>query len=163
MGVSGSGKSLIGSRLARALEVEFVEGDDFHPTENVERMSSGIALTDDDRSAWLEIIARRIRQSSIGDTGLVLSCSALKGAYRDILRSEAESVQFIFLRGSQELVAERIAARGQEHFMPLSLLPSQFAVLEEPSTDENVWTCDINDSPDKIVAALVARARGESE
>ncbi|HKY97120.1 MAG TPA: gluconokinase, GntK/IdnK-type, partial [Gemmatimonadaceae bacterium] len=101
MGVSGSGKSLIGSRLARALDLDFVEGDDFHSTENIERMSSGIPLTDTDRTGWLSTLARRIRVANDENVGVILSCSALKRAYRDILRAEADNVQFIFLRGSR--------------------------------------------------------------
>lgn len=158
MGVSGSGKTLIGARLGRALEVDFVEGDDFHSTENIERMASGFPLTDDDRTGWLSALARRIRVSNDENVGVVLSCSALKRAYRDILRAETNNVQFIFLRGSRDVIADRVAHRAGEHFMPSSLLDSQFAILEEPSQDENVWVCDINDSPDKIVADLVARA-----
>ena len=157
-GVSGSGQSLIGSMLARALDVEFVEGDDFHSTKNIELMSLGIPLSDDDRAGWLSVLARRIRVAKADNTGLVISCSALKRAYRDILRGGADNVQFVFLRGSRDVIANRVAHRIGEHFMPVSLLDSQFAILEEPSQNENVWVCDINDSPDKIVADLVARA-----
>lgn len=157
MGVSGSGKSLIGPQLARALEVEFVEGDEFHSTANIERMSSGIPLSDDDRAGWLSALARRIRVANDENTGVVISCSALKRAYRDILRAGTENVQFIFLRGSRDLIAKRVAHRAELHFMPPSLLESQFAILEEPSQDEHAWVCDIKDSPEKIVADLVAR------
>jgi len=161
MGVSGSGKSLIGSQFARALGIEFVEGDEFHSTENIEKMSLGIPLTDEDRAGWLSALARRIRVANDEGVGVVISCSALKRAYRDILRSETENVQFIFLRGSREVIAKRIAQRAEVHFMPGSLLDSQFAILEEPSSDERVWVCDINDSPEKIVADLVARASND--
>jgi gluconokinase len=158
MGVSGSGKSLIGSMLARALGIDFLEGDDFHSTENIERMASGIPLTDVDRAGWLHALSRRIRESSNARAGLVISCSALKRSYRDILRSEADNVQTIFLRGPSNLIAERIASRGEEHFMPLSLLDSQLATLEEPSEDEGAWVYDVTDPPDNIVADIVARA-----
>jgi len=158
MGVSGSGKSLIGSRFAKALGVEFVEGDEFHPGENIERMSSGIPLDDKDRAGWLTALARRIRVADDTGTGVVISCSALKRAYRDILRGGTRDVQFIFLRGPQDLIAKLVANRTGGHFMPLSLLDSQFAILEEPSEDENAWVCDINNSPDKIVSDLIARA-----
>jgi len=161
MGVSGSGKSLIGAKLAHTLGLDFLEGDDFHPTSNIQRMASGIPLTDDHRAEWLNTIAKRIRESHAAGVGVVISCSALKRAYRDILRAAAENVQFIFLDGSEDLVTKRIAGRD-EHFMPQSLLSSQFSALEKPSLDERVWMCDINDSPDNIVAGLVARARGES-
>ena len=158
MGVTGSGKSLIGTALARALNVEFVEGDDFHPTENISKMSAGIPLTDADRSGWLHALARRIREAKNAGKGLVVSCSALKRSYRDVLRAGAADIQFVFLRGSRELLAERLASRGNKHFMPPSLLDSQLATLEEPSPDENAWVCDITQSPEDIVAGLVARA-----
>jgi gluconokinase len=157
MGVSGSGKSLIGSRFARALGLDFVEGDDFHPAGNIERMSSGIPLTDDDRAGWLRSLARRIRVARDANAGVVISCSALRRAYRDILREGTDGVRFIFLRGSHDLIANRIAHRGDSHFMPPSLLDSQLSILEEPSQDELVWVCDVSDSPEKIVADLVAR------
>lgn len=158
MGVAGSGKSLIGAALARALGIDFVEGDDFHPTENVRRMSSGIPLTDDDRSEWLRSIARRIRVAKDAHTGLVISCSALKRSYRDVLRDDSDDLRFVFLRGPKATIADRIAKRGTGHFMPASLLDSQLATLEEPSPDENAWVCDITQSPEDIVAELVDRA-----
>jgi gluconokinase len=157
MGVSGSGKSLIGAALARALDFDFVEGDEYHPAENVERMSRGVALTDDDRAGWLRALAARIRKAKDAGTGLVLTCSALKRSYRDILRAEASELRFVFLKGERTLIAERLGGR-RGHFMHPSLLESQFATLEEPSTDEDAWVCDITKSPQDIVAALVARA-----
>ena len=157
MGVAGSGKSLIGSALAHALGIEFVEGDEYHSPENVERMSRGVPLTDDDRARWLHSLAARIREARDAGIGLVISCSALKRSYRDILRSEASDLRFVFLRGERELIAERIADR-RGHFMPPSLLDSQFATLEEPSPEENVWVADIRQSPEALVAALVADA-----
>ncbi len=157
MGVSGSGKSFIGSALARALGIDFVEGDEYHPAENVERMSSGVPLTDDDRVQWLRSLAMRIREAKDAGTGLVMTCSALKRSYRDILRAESRELRFVFLKGQRALIAERLAGR-RGHFMPPSLLESQFATLEEPSPDEHAWVCDIRQSPEDIVAALVARA-----
>jgi gluconokinase len=157
MGVSGSGKTLIGSALAHSLGVEFVEGDDFHPEENVKRMASGIALTDEDRAPWLRSIAGRLRAAKVTGTGLVVSCSALKRSYRDLLRAEAGEVRFIFLKGTRALISERLAARSG-HYMPASLLDSQFAALEEPDPDERVWECDVEESPADLVAELVARA-----
>jgi gluconokinase len=159
MGVSGSGKSNIGAAFARALGVPFVEGDQYHSAENVARMASGIPLTDDDRLGWLRSIGARIREAADTGTGLVISCSALKRSYRDILRAEAGApeLQFIFLHGPRSLLAERLAGR-HGHFMPPSLLDSQIATLEEPSPDEHAWACDIEDPPGAIVAALVARA-----
>ncbi len=157
MGVSGSGKSLIGAALARALGVNFVEGDEYHSPENVERMSSGIPLTDDDRAQWLRSIAARIRESKDKGVGLVVTCSALKRTYRDILRTPADDLQFVFLKGQAALISERLASR-RGHFMPPSLLDSQIGTLEEPSPDEHAWVCDISQSPQDLVASLVARA-----
>ena len=157
MGVSGSGKSVIGAGLAGALGIDFVEGDDYHSAENVERMSSGIPLTDDDRAQWLRSLAARLREAKDAGAGLVMTCSALKRSYRDVLRAEAGELRFVLLRGPRALLAERIAGR-RGHFMPPSLLDSQLATLEEPSPDEHAWVCDISESPQYLVAALVTRA-----
>jgi gluconokinase len=157
MGVSGSGKSLIGSSLAQALGIDFVEGDDYHPAENIERMSAGIPLTDADRTQWLRSLAAEIGDAQDAGRGLVVSCSALKRSYRDVLRAQAPGLRFVLLRGSRALLAERLAGR-RGHYMPSSLLDSQVATLEEPSPDEEAWVCDITESPQNLVAALVARA-----
>jgi gluconokinase len=157
MGVSGSGKSLIGAAFARALGVDFVEGDEYHPAENVRRMKAGIPLTDEDRESWLRALAARIREANLAGTRLVIACSALRRSYRDILRAEAPDLQFVFLKGQRELIAARLAVR-HGHFMPPSLLESQLATLEDPSPDEGAWVCDIAESPDDLVASLVARA-----
>ena len=161
MGVSGSGKSMVGEALARALGVDFVEGDAYHPPENVERMARGIPLTDADRAGWLRALAARLRAGKDAGAGLVMTCSALKRSYRDVLHAGAPEVRFIFLRGPRTLIAERLAAR-RGHFMPASLLDSQFAALEEPSADEGAWVCDVRESPHDLVAALVARARASA-
>jgi gluconokinase len=157
MGVSGSGKTLIGEALARELGAEFVEGDAYHPAENIARMSAGIPLTDDDRAQWLRALATRIEDARSDGTGLVVTSSALKRAYRDILRGKADDVQFVFLKGERELISERLANR-RGHFMPPSLLESQLTTLEEPTRDEHAWVCDIRQSPADLVAALVVRA-----
>ena len=158
MGVSGSGKSLIGARLARELHVEFVEGDDLHPPDNVRRMAAGIPLTDTDRKSWLTAIAARLREAKRAGTGLVASCSALKRSYRDLLRSSSDArVQFVYLAGTRALLAERMANR-RGHFMPSGLLESQLDTLEEPAPDERAWVCDIRETPDTIVASLVKRS-----
>jgi gluconokinase len=157
MGVAGSGKSLIAAAFARALGVEFVEGDEYHSPESVERMSRGVPLTDDDRTQWLRSLAARIRQARDAGAGLVVSCSALRRSYRDILRAGASDLRFVFLTGPPALIAERLAGR-RGHFMPPSLLDSQLATLEEPSPDEIAWVCDIRMSPQELVAALVTRA-----
>lgn len=157
MGVSGSGKSLIGAAFARALGIDFVEGDDYHSAENVQRMSREVPLSDDDRVRWLRSLAVRIREAKDAGTGLVMTCSALKRSYRDVLRAQASELRFVFLRGPRALLAERLASR-RGHFMPPSLLDSQLATLEEPSPDEHAWVCDIRESPQDLVAALVVRA-----
>ena len=157
MGITGSGKSTVGAELARRLGVNFVEGDDYHPSENVRRMASGIPLTDDDRAGWLRALASRIREATERGTGLVLTCSALKRSYRDVLRAAAPDLRFVFLTGSRELIAWRVAAR-REHSMPASLLESQLATLEEPASDEHVWTFDVGESAQEIVDDIVARA-----
>jgi len=158
MGVCGSGKSLIGAQFARELGIEFVEGDDLHAPDNVKRMAAGTSLTDDDRHGWLMAIAARLREARRARMGLVVSCSALKRSYRDLLRSEGDpDVRFVYLAGSRALLAERMAQR-RGHFMPPSLLESQLAILEEPSPDECAWMCDIRETPDAIVADLVTRS-----
>ena len=157
MGVCGSGKSLIGAKLARELDVEFVEGDDLHPPENVRRMAAGIPLTDDDRHGWLLAIAAQLREAKRAGVGLVVSCSALKRRYRDLLRSTGDAdVRFVYLAGSRALIAERMAHR-RDHFMPPSLLDSQLSILEEPTPDERAWVCDISEPAHAIVADLVTR------
>jgi len=154
MGVAGSGKSTIGAAFASALGVPFVEGDDFHPAENVDKMALGVPLTDADRLPWLRILAARLGQAEKSGTGLVMSCSALKRSYRDILRAEAPELRFIYLKGAPMLIANRLRGR-RGHFMPPALLESQFATLEEPAPDEDAWVCDVTQPPEDLVAALV--------
>ena len=158
MGVAGCGKSTIASALARAFDVEFVEGDELHTPENVRKMAAGIPLTDADRAPWLAALAERLRAARLADRGLVMTCSALKRRYRDVLRGGDPEVRFVFLEGPRALIAERFAGRTG-HYMPASLLDSQFATLERPDADEKVWVCDISDTPDDIVADLLKRAR----
>ena len=157
MGITGSGKSTVGAGLAKALGVDFVEGDDYHPSENVRRMAAGIPLTDADRADWLRSLAVRLREASESGAGIVVTCSALKRSYRDLLRAAAPDVQFVYLRGSRALIAERVAER-RDHFMPASLLDSQLATLEQPESDERAWTCDIKDPPQQIVDDIMERA-----
>ena len=144
MGVSGCGKSTIGQQLATAMGVEFLEGDQLHSTENVARMAAGIALTDDDRQGWLETLAGHIGSARANAVGLVVSCSALKRSYRDILRLGSPDLLFVHLQGSPG------------HYMPASLLESQLATLEIPGPDENAQTFDITISAAAIVAAVMA-------
>jgi gluconokinase len=155
MGVSGSGKTTVGAALAAALGIEFVEGDDYHPPDNVRSMAAGIPLTDADRAGWLSVLAARLTQARDSGTAIVMSCSALKRAYRDVLRTGGDP-QFIHLTGPRLLLSERLAAR-QGHYMPASLLDSQLATLEEPAPDENAWVCDISQTPEEIVNLLRER------
>lgn len=158
MGVSGCGKSTVGAQLAKALGVPFLEGDTLHPARNVARMAAGLALDDDDREGWLQALATRIGQARAAGQGLVLSCSALKRCYRDILRSGAPDLGFVYLHGEPALLAERMAARTG-HYMPLSLLASQLSTLEVPGVEENAQRFDVASRPEDIVAAVVAGLR----
>jgi len=154
MGVSGSGKTTVAAMLAGALHCQFLEGDDLHPPSNVEKMRSGTPLTDADRLPWLRKIAEEIDAwRSNGESGVV-TCSALKRAYRDILIGDRRDVTLVYLRGSKELIHQRMAAR-HEHFMPLALLDSQFATLEAPGPDEHPVVVDIGGKPGEIVAKIL--------
>jgi len=157
MGVAGSGKTTVGAQFARALGVEFLEGDALHPAANVQRMAAGIPLTDDDRRPWLLAIAQRLRDAAHAGSGLVVACSALKRGYRDLLRSAgAADLQFVHLTGARPLLAERLTHRTG-HYMPPSLLDSQLATLEPPSPEEGAWVYDVRQTPEAIVADLLKR------
>jgi len=156
MGVSGSGKSTLGAQLADALDVPFLEGDSFHPPDNVSRMAAGIALTDADRAGWLRTLAEQLRRHA--DSGVVLSCSALKRLYRDTLRSGAPDTAVIFLSGPAEVLAQRMAGRSG-HYMPPSLLASQLATLEPPQADEHAITLDIRKGPQELLHDALAWLR----
>ena len=159
MGVSGCGKSTIGRKLATALGVPYVEGDEFHPPENVARMAAGIALTDTDRQGWLETLRDRLKQAAHDGKGLVLGCSALKRSYRDTLRDGAPHLVLVHLHGSRELLETRMSAR-RGHYMPASLLDSQLATLQPPTAEERALSIDVAGDADAIVADILAeRAR----
>ena len=158
MGVSGVGKTTVGQLLARRLGVPFVEGDEYHPPENVAKMRGGTPLTDADRAGWLRALAERIREARDAGTGIVVTCSALKHAYRDVLRAAASELRFVHLRGPRGLIAERLEERSG-HYMPPTLLDSQLATLEEPGSDEGAWVFDVDRPPEEIVDAIVATAR----
>jgi gluconokinase len=156
MGVSGSGKSTVAALLAAALGCQFQEGDDLHPRENVEKMHGGTPLTDADRMPWLRKIAEEIDGwRARGECG-VLTCSALKRSYRDIIIGDRHDVVLVYLKGSRDLVRRRMIAR-HEHFMPVALLDSQFATLEEPTPDEHPIIADIGGKPAEIAHAIVCR------
>jgi gluconokinase len=156
MGVSGAGKTVVGTLLADALAVPFLEGDALHPPENVRRMAQGIPLTDDDRRGWLRAIADRIAEARRANSGLVVACSALKRAYRDVLRRADGELRFVHLTGDAGVIRQRMGQRVG-HYMPASLLDSQLATLEVPAVDEHAWTFDITDPPPAIVAHIVER------
>jgi gluconokinase len=152
MGVSGTGKTAVGTRLARALGGEFVEGDDYHRPANIEKMRSGVPLDDADRQPWLETLSREIGRWLDAGKTVVLACSALKQRYRDILKAGRRGVRFVHLEGDPDLIRSRLAKR-RGHYMPASLLDSQFAALEEP---RDAITVSVEGTPDEIVAEIVA-------
>lgn len=154
MGVSGSGKTTIAEALAKRIDWPFKDGDSFHPASNVEKMRNGHPLTDEDRWPWLRAIAAEIDRTIDAGEHVVITCSALKRAYRDILIGKRSGVRLIYLKGSRELIGERLRAR-RGHFMPPQLLDSQFATLQEPLEDENATVVDIAPAVDAIVDNIV--------
>jgi gluconokinase len=154
MGVSGSGKSMVGSALTQRLRVPFVDADTLHPPANIAKMTAGEPLNDDDRYPWLEIVGEWLANHRDGG---VVSCSALKRKYRDQLRAHCPRVEFLYLSGSPELIARRLAARSG-HFMPAALLQSQFETLEPLGADEAGVTVDIDQDVDAIIATFLARS-----
>lgn len=155
MGVAGSGKTTAGAEIARRLGAAFIEGDQLHPAANVEKMASGIPLTDEDRYPWLEAIGAEIGRYFENSRSVVAACSALKRTYRDILRerSGAEPV-FVFLSGSRDLIGRRMKLRTG-HFFPASLLVSQFAALEPPQADERHVVADLRMPLDEMIADVM--------
>lgn len=160
MGVSSSGKSTVGAALARALHAPFLDGDQYHPPANVEKMRAGTPLTDEDRWPWLEALSDALKQAADKKGVSVGACSALKRAYRDFITEKAgEPVLFVYLDGSKEVIGERMARRSHE-YMPTSLLNSQFATLEVPDlATENAQHVPVTDSVDKIVRTVVGTLR----
>ena len=156
MGVSGSGKTTIARELASRLHCTFEEGDDLHPAANVAKMHSGIPLDDADRSPWLKAVATWIDTQRARNTPGVITCSALKRSYRDIIIDSRPNVRLVYLRGSYELIASRLARR-HGHFMPESLLQSQFDALEEPGPGENPVVVDIGPEPGEIADAIIVQ------
>jgi gluconokinase len=151
MGVSGTGKTTVGKVLAAMLGWDFIEGDEYHPIVNVEKMRAGIPLTDDDRRPWLRSLRQRIEEACKQGENIVLACSALKREYRQYLeRHDLECVYYVFLHGSGELISRRLAER-KGHFMNPNLLQSQFEALEVP---EGTLQVDIAPSPEEIAAEI---------
>lgn len=153
MGVSGSGKSTIGARLAAALALPFADADAFHPPANVAKMAAGTPLTDADRWPWLDALGTWLVAQSAGG---VIACSALKRAYRDRLRAAVPGLRILHLAGAPAMITERQAAR-ENHFMPPSLMASQFATLEPPGADEASIILDITAPPEALIADAVHR------
>jgi gluconokinase len=155
MGVSGTGKSTVAGLLAGRLSWDLEEGDDLHPAANVAKMASGHALTDEDRWPWLDRVAGWIKHELAAGRPGIITCSALKRSYRDRLR--APGVTFVYLHGTKELIAQRLAER-HGHYMPQALLDSQFADLEPPGEDEDALSVDIGppaaDQVDQVVKGL---------
>jgi gluconokinase len=154
MGVSGSGKSTVADRLAARLGWRYEDGDKFHPPANVAKMSAGHPLTDDDRWPWLQAIADEIDRTCKAGERAVVACSALKRAYRDVLVHGRNDVRIVFLNGTQELIATRLAAR-KGHFMPPGLLTSQFKTLEPPQPVEHPITVSIDAPVEAIVDDII--------
>jgi gluconokinase len=157
VGVSGSGKTAVGELLARRLGWRFEGADNWHPASNVEKMRRGVVLTDEDRRPWLEALNAAIRSWIAEKTGIVLACSVLRESYRKALRAnihDCNSVRFVFLKGTYDEVDERLRARAG-HFMPESLLRSQFATLEQPDSSEAL-IAGISQPVDTIVESIVA-------
>jgi carbohydrate kinase (thermoresistant glucokinase family) len=156
MGVSGSGKTTVAQVLAERLGWRLVEGDDLHPPANVAKMHSGIPLEDADRWPWLDAIAALIREWRAADGHGLITCSALKKSYRQRLTGGEPGVCFVYLKGSRDLLGQRLAAR-RGHFMPASLLDSQFATLQEPEADEPAVVVDVSGDPESIAAEVIRR------
>jgi carbohydrate kinase (thermoresistant glucokinase family) len=152
MGVSGSGKTTIGERLAARMSWRYEDADTFHPASNVAKMSAGQPLTDDDRWPWLKAIAAEIDRACAAGERVVIGCSALRRVYRDVLAHGRDDIRFVYLEGTQTLIADRLGQR-KGHFMPPGLLTSQFQTLEPPTPDERAVTVSI----DAEVAVIVDR------
>ena len=151
MGVSGCGKSTVGSAVANHLRVPFLDADDFHSSANRKKMERGIPLTDADRMPWLELLAKELTNHSMSK-GAVLACSALKKKYRDKLKSPDGNTYFVYLKGELGLISERMKRR--DHFMPVTLLQSQFDALEEPTESEAI-TISIEQTVDEQVKQII--------
>ncbi|MBJ7405279.1 MAG: gluconokinase [Bradyrhizobium sp.] len=158
MGVSGSGKSTVAKALGERLGWRFEDGDSFHPPSNVEKMRAGHPLTDEDRWPWLNAIADEIARVCERGEHVIIACSALKHAYRDVLLRGRDDVRFVFLKGTRELIAERLAQR-KGHFMPPGLLASQFDTLESPEASEHVITVSIDETVEAIVDGIVRQLK----
>ena len=158
MGVSGAGKSTVGRIVAERLGCPFRDADSFHPKANIEKMSRGAPLTDEDRWPWLQAIASWIAEHRAAGTQCVVTCSALKRVYRDIVTNkQSADVRLVYLQGDFDLIEARLKAR-KGHFMPPALLRSQFAALEEPAEDEHALTVSIDATPEEIAEQVLIKS-----
>lgn len=167
MGVSGSGKSTIAEALAKELQMTFIDGDNLHPQANIDKMSAGHPLNDEDRKPWLTTIHETAKQHALKNEHVVIVCSALKKSYRDVIRGEQSldqpsSMRFVFLSGSYELILARMQAR-EGHFMKADMLKSQFNILEQPSKSENDVICIDIDAPiEKILTQSLVKLKNNN-
>lgn len=155
MGVSGSGKTTIGLKLAERLKWKFIESDLFHSKENIQKMASGIPLTDSDRQPWLENLHAILVDCSRNNQSVIMACSALKERYRQILKSGLSGIRFVYLKGDYDLIWQRMQAR--EHFMKPEMLKSQFEALEEP---HDAIIIDISKSSDQMIKEILVQIQG---
>ena len=161
MGVSGSGKSTIGEALGKFYGLPFLDGDSYHPPENVAKMKTGTPLNDADRKPWLERLNREITERETTGKGAVLACSALKATYRDILLKDLQKPGqrgpfTVCLNGTKDVIGERMKSR-KGHFMPPSLLESQLATLEPPQASDTVFVIDVGPTPEQIIESVTKR------
>jgi len=156
MGVSGSGKSTIGALLSERLSWAFAEGDDLHPSANIEKMSKGIPLSDADRWPWLESITEVMDRWHQDGIAGIITCSALRRSYREKLAKGRPYLRFIYLKGSPDVISQQLTRR-HDHFMPPTLLESQFAAFEDPEPNEPVLICSIGDQVEDVVKSIVTK------
>lgn len=160
MGVSGVGKTTVGKEIAKRFGYTFADADEFHSPANITKMKAGTPLTDADRQSWLEAIAARIREWRAAGIGGVVTCSALKRAYRDLVIGGQKGIALVYLRGDPALIRRRLTQR-RHHFMPASLLDSQFATLEEPGADEHPIVLDAAKAAPDLAAEVWRALHGD--
>lgn len=159
MGVAGCGKTTVGAAVGEALDVPFLDADDYHPPANIEKMSRGIPLTDEDRWPWLDSLGHALRDAADKAGTAVSACSALRRAYRErLIATAGEPILFVLLDGSHETIARRIGAR-KDHYMPPALLDSQFEILERPGPDENAMVLDVDLPVADRVRTIIAQVQ----
>lgn len=161
MGVSGSGKTTVGSALAVATNAEFCDGDDLHPAENIQKMAAGLSLSDEERAPWLNRVGEKLQAEQSAGHNVVMACSALKHAYREIIRGYVPNVVFVFLDGTKDILEQRLSSR-QHAFMPASLLVSQLNTLEPLLPSEEGIRVDINLNPSEAVSSVIEHLKRDA-